>query len=135
MASHGKPWWDSWANSWPEEKHGVIASANSDTQLALIPCFPPLNGRARLLQYYFSNSSASAAVVNIFDSYLNDPTGFTTSGVVGSASAPVWRVNVPGSADVMAACNTQKAFQTGIAAQSTATNMFYSIQFAVTALG
>lgn len=135
MTHSQKPWWDSFANSWPEDKHGTQVGSGAPFQLLLIPCFPPLNGRGRLLNYYFSNPNNVAAQVVLWDQNLTDSTGFTTSGTVGSSSVPSWVVNIPPLADVGAVCLQEKAFQTGIAGQTTQANIFWCIQVAITALG
>lgn len=135
MVTAHKPWWDSWANSWPQEKHGIMTPANNPFQLTIVPCFPPLNGRGTLLNYYFSNPGGSAALINLWDQYIADPTTFTSAGTVGSNSAPCWQVNLPANGDVMAVCNTEKRFQTGIAGQANVDKIFYSVQLAITALG
>jgi len=137
MTSSHKPWWDTWAFAWPEERHGTITATGTPVQAMLIPCFPPLNGRAKLLRYYFSNGTATAGVVTFVDQYISDPTGFTPTSttLTGTNAAPKWQVNLPVSGDVSADCNTEKSFQAGVVLQSTVQPVFWSIQLAITALG
>lgn len=71
----------------------------------------------------------------MWDQYISDPTGFTTNGVRGSATAPVYQVQIPANADVDAEALTRPYFQTGVVGQVNAQPLFYSILLAHAALG
>lgn len=135
MVNITKAWWESWAYHWPEEKHGILSAASSDTQMMLIPAFAPMNGRSRLLAYHLSNSTTNPLVLVMWDQYISDPSGFTTAGTRGSHSAPVWQVQVPASADVDAEALTRPYFQCGVAGNTTVQPLFYSLLLAHAALG
>jgi hypothetical protein len=128
-----RTWWEGQPFTWPETQQGTITPANTNFQLMRIPYPNPSNAKTTLLAIYLSNSSVTAAVVTIWDQDLTDSS--TAAGNRGSTSAPILRVNVPASGDVSIDVLTRPYFQTGIAAQSTQNNMFYSIYTAHAGLG
>jgi hypothetical protein len=148
MTNLTKPWWESWAYYWMEEKHGIISTTGSGVQMMLIPVFSPMNGRSRLLSYHLSNSGSAAIVLLMWDAYLSDPSGFTTAGVrggnnattangngMGTSTNPIWQVQCPAGADVDAEALTRPYFQTGVTGQINNQPLFYSILLAHAALG
>jgi hypothetical protein len=135
MGHHASPWWENWANCWPETVQGTIANAAANTQLALLPIYPPMNGRSRLLNFHFSNATASAAVIVLWDQLLVDPTNYTTNGTRGSHTAPILQFNIPAGADAMGRAVTTPYFQCGVAAQSSQSGVFFSLELVHQALG
>lgn len=135
MGNLHSPWWEGWSNCWPETVQGTIANATTNTQLALLPIYSPMNGRSRLLNFHFSNATTSAAVIVLWDQLLTDPTNFTTNGTRGSHTAPILQFNIPAQADAIGEAVTRPYFQCGVAAQSSVAGVFFSLELVHQALG
>jgi len=105
----------------------TIASAATNTQIAKMPWPNPAAGKGSLHKIYVSNSQATAAVVVLWDQDLSD----ATPTARGSAAAPLFRINVPASSDVMVPSDRlpEVWFQAGIAAQSSQVSCFISVEY------
>lgn len=133
MVNQQRPWYEEYAWGQPETQAGLITPANTNFQLMRIPYPAPNASKTQVIAISLSNPGGVAGLVKIWDQDLTDAS--TAAGNRGSVNAPILQYNVPASADVNVDVITRPYFQTGIAAQSSINNMFYSIYVVHTGLG